>query len=179
MKGKKSIKAQKKPFFDSKEKIIGFSVAGAVVLILIIVLMLLETGDSKLVVKNNTDLKLDYVKTIYVNEEENTDLTDPVKTGSIDANKTYSKALKPVDLLNRKATCNISFKFEKHDEMYIDSGYFNENFKGTMKIAFTKTDDPNKLKMTVKAGNGLLPAKMTKCNDVFTVELNTGKVYDE
>lgn len=179
MSKKKSSKKQK-TFFDTKEKIIKACVWAGVVLLLIFVLMSIESGDSKLIVKNNTDLKLDYVSTKYVKEEEEDgDITEAVKTGSIAAHKTYSKVVDPVNLMSLEATCNIEFKFEDHDVMFIDAGYFNENFSGKTKITFSKTEDPNKLKMTVKAGNGLLSSNRTQCDEVFTVDLGTGKVYGE
>lgn len=174
---KKEKRAPRKNFFDSKEKIIGFSIAAAVLVILIAVVMLLDLKDEgRLIIKNDTDLKLEYVSAKYVSAE--TDLTQPVKTDSIDANKTFSMKVDPLEFIGYNANYNISLKFKDHDELSVDAGLFNTRFTGDIKIVFSKTKDPNKLKMTVKAKKGLIPSGKISCDDEYTVDFKEGAVYN-
>lgn len=178
MSKKKAKKMPKKTFFDTKEKKIGAGVAAALIIILIAVLMFIETvNQGNLYVKNDTEMKLEYVKTKYISGEY--DLTQYITTKSISANKDLSMKTEPVDFTQYKANYNIVFKFEGHEELTIDAGDFSNKFSGDMKIVFDKTDDDKILKMTVKAKTGLLASKLIQCDEEYTVDLARGVVYDK
>lgn len=166
----------KKPFFDSKEKIIGFSIGAAVLVILLTVIMVFELKDAgKLIIENDTDMELEYVSTNYILGEE--DLTQPLKTGSIEANKTLAVKADPFNYVGYDANYKIKFKFKDHDELYVDAGLFANKFTGDTKIVFDKTKDSNKLKMMVKAKTGIIQSRQISLDDEYTVDFERGLVY--
>jgi hypothetical protein len=173
---KKNDKKELKPkFFDSKSNIIKVSIAAAVILIMIAILMFTESRKGQFVVKNHTDLNLEYVSTRFV--DTNGAISDTVKTENIKAKKTGTATIEPVDLWNYDANCEVRIKFEGHDELLIDTGSFNDKFEGNIKVDLEKTGDPNLIKLKIKAGNGLLSTKLINCNETFTINLSAGEVY--
>ncbi len=176
MKVKKAKKTPKKTLLDTKAKKITAGAITAAVLIIIVVIMIIEeTQKSQLIIHNNTDLNLEYVKMKYVFPEG--DLTGEVQTDKIEANKSLTEEVAEVNLYGLEANCEITFKFENQDEMNIDAGSFSDIFKGKIKINFKKTDDPDIYKMTVKADTGLIPSKLISCDEEFTVDFKEGTVY--
>lgn len=174
MKNKKVSKYKKFDIFDTKAKRIGVCITTAVLLLLIAVLMLLEADKGQLIIKNNTDLNLEYVNAKYVYTEG--DVTAPLEIGSIKANDTYKAAIDSINLSGYSANYEIHFKFENYDEMFVDAGLFNAEFIGNMKVNFKKTDDPNILKMTVNAGNGLFNTNEIICDEKYNINLSTGEI---
>ena len=65
--------------------------------------------------------------------------------------------LEKMDLSYREANLEIRFKFEGYDELFVDAGYFNDEFKGKITISFTDTED-EKVILKVKASGGILPS---------------------
>jgi len=177
IKVKKEKKAPKKSLFDSKKMMIGLSAGAAVFIILIAVIMLIETkDDTRLIIKNDTDMKLEYVSTIYKSGE--TDLSLPFQTESINANKTLNVKSNPLEYNGYNANNHIKFKFKGHSALSVDAGLFNTRFSGDIKIVFSKTKDPNKLKMTVKANRGLIPSSLISCDENYTVDFKRKIVFD-
>ncbi len=176
MKETKETIVEKKKLFDTKGKVITAIAAAVIVLVLVAVLMYIETGYGKVTVKNKSDLKLEYVNTQFVYTEG--ELLKGIEAKDINAHKTFTANMDPIDLLGYEANYEIRFKFENHEELLVDAGIFNDNFDGNIKIEFKKTDDPNLLKMKVKASNGILPSKLIDCNETYTINLSEGKVLE-
>jgi hypothetical protein len=172
-------KGAKKELLDTKNKKITAGIITAAILIIIIVIMVIESGvKSQMTVSNNTDMNLEYVKVKYILYDE--DLTNSIQTDKIDANKSLTMNIIPANLLGVDgANFRVTFKFEGQNEIYADAGSFSDKFQGKMKIKFSKTEDPNLLKMTVKADTGLFSSELIDCNEVFTVDLSKGIVYND
>lgn len=163
-------------FFDTKGKIIGVCLTAAIIVLITIALMIVESGYGKLIVKNKSDLKLEYVKTSFVNM--NGTVASGLKTGSIDAEKNLTADIEEANLLGTDSNLEVRFKFENRDEMFTDAGKFNANFNGDIKITFEKTDDPNKIKLKIKASNGIFSTKSIDCNESFTIDLKEGQILE-
>jgi hypothetical protein len=176
IKNKKEEKKLSSSFFDTKGKIIGICIAAAVIVIVAIAVMLVESGYGKLNIQNKTDLKLKYVKTSFVNSEGT--VYDGVQTESIGSDKTLSTDLETVNLLYSESNLEVRFKFENHDDMMTDVGYFNAKFSGDIKITFERTDDPNKIRLKIKANNGVFRTREVDCNEEFTIDLTEGKILE-
>jgi hypothetical protein len=160
--------------FDTKRKIVSVILA-SVLLLLIFLFMFFESGDGQLIIKNKTDLNLEYVKAKFVYAQD--DVNTEIQTDSISANKTFTLPIDPINLSGYNANYEIRIKFENYDELLVDAGIFNDIFEGDIKIDFAKTDDPNLIKLKIKASNGLLPSKQINCNEEYTINLGEGKVY--
>ncbi|HKM00139.1 MAG TPA: hypothetical protein VJZ06_09540, partial [Mobilitalea sp.] len=83
-----------------------------------------------------------------------------------------------VDLLGKEANLEIRFKFKDYDEeMFVDSGYFNDRFGGNIKIEFIQKDD-DLVKLKVKASNGFIPSTLIQCDEVHDVYYKDGFIAE-
>ncbi len=176
---KKSTKhgaSQGLKILNTKGKVITAIVVASVLLLLSIVLMYMETGYGKLIIKNKSDLNLEYFDAKFVYMEG--DITELMEIDKIEAHKTFTEELEPINLLGFEANYEMRFKFENHEELLVDAGYFNEKFSGNIKVEFKKTDDPKIIKMKIKASNGILTSGLIDCDEEYTIDLNQGKVLE-
>ncbi|MDF2906674.1 MAG: hypothetical protein K0R34_1995 [Herbinix sp.] len=175
IKAKQPKPVKPETFFESKKKM---TIAGATVLAVLIiigVLLYIESTDNKIVIKNKTDLKLEYVKAFYVGPEEA--YTEGINVTELTAGETESIPQETINLLGAEANLEVRFKFEGYDELFVDSGYFNDIFSGKTSINFIPTND-GKIKMTVKARNGIINSKGIICDDYYTINLAEGYIED-
>jgi hypothetical protein len=164
--------------FNSKDAMIKAIIAVIIVLILIIVMMLVEKNDGKFTVKNNTDLKLEYVNSYFSGSGEDNS-TDFKAFDTIEANKSKSIAITdPLYFLNTEAEIIIKFKYENYEETTINAGYFNNTFSGGIKLSFNPTDDADLIKVKVVVKNGLLADSQVDCNEEYDVRLSDGYVFE-
>lgn len=173
---KENVQEFKSHFFNTKEKVIGICTAGAIILVLVVALMFVESSYGKFIVKNNSDINLENVSYVFVTSESV--ITNSVETGAISANSTYTSELEKANLKYSESNLEVHFNFEGHDELLTDVGYFNDNLNGNIKITFTKTDDPNLVKLHIKASNGIFSTNTTDCDSTFTVNVSEGKIYE-
>ena len=174
---KETVKDFKSHILDTKVKMVGVIVAGAIILVIAFILMFVESGYGKIIIKNNTDLNLDYVTPSFVFTDG-----DPIELGeikSINAHQTYSKPLDQVHLLNTEANLEVHFKYADHDELLTDAGIFTTNFAGNIKITYSKTNDPNLIKLKIKASNGIFQTDTVDCDETFLINLSEGKIYED
>jgi hypothetical protein len=165
----------KSVLMDSTKKGLLFGISGVIVLI-ILVLIIIENQNGRLKIKNNTDLKLEYVKTYFVDSEG--PLQDPFIFENVESDAKLVKPLEKMYLYDKGANLEIRFKFENYEDEYlVDSGYFNDNFDGNVNITFTKVED-GLVKLKVKASNGLLASNRIRCNEVTDVYYKEGKISE-
>lgn len=162
--------------FDSKAKIITASIIAAAIILVIIFLIIRESSYGKLIIANNTDIDIEYVKTSFVNEEGIVD--NGLQTGKIAAGNKLKSALEPVDLEYTESNLEVAFKLAGQDEMFTDVGYFNQRFYGNVKISFNKTDDPDIITIKIKAANGLFQSSSVNCNEEYDIDLKEGIILD-
>ncbi|HWT73298.1 MAG TPA: hypothetical protein VN258_01045, partial [Mobilitalea sp.] len=130
---------------------------------------------NKLVIKNNTNLKLEYVKTNFINADDS--INNSKTANNIDSHKTSTLTQKTIDLTGTNANLEVRFKFEGKDELFTDAGIFNDKLNGNVKITFTQKDD-NTINLTVKASNGLLTSNSIDCNEHYTINLKNGVISE-
>jgi len=168
-------KIPKKSFLNTKEKLVGTVIVSAVIMIIVAVLIFMESGDNQFVIKNNTDLKLEYINAYFVDAEG--PMEEGFKIENIEPNKSVVKESGIYDLLSKEANFEMRFKFENYDEILVDAGFFNDTFDGNITAVFEKSDDENII-LRVKAKNGLLPTKQIDCNEKYTINLSEGYVEE-
>ena len=178
MKRIKAKPTQKKGFLDTKEKVIAACITGAVILLVVFVLMLLENNKGKLIINNNTDYNLDYVNSYFVMSYEDATEISLKDIDGINANKKSITKFGEVDLRYTESNLEIVFQFENHEELFVDSGIFNDILKGNVNITFDQTKDPDIIKMKVKAKNGILPSKTIICNDEYMINLKDNEIME-
>lgn len=171
----KKKKQEEVKFFDKKSNIIKTAVIGLALLIIVIILMLLESGEGKTIVKNDTDLKLEYVKAYFVNAEGAMD--EGLSFTSIDAGSSVSSITGNHYLFGQEANLEVRFKFEGYDELFVDAGIFNDDFSENIKIAFEQLNQDD-IKLTVKAKSGIFTSDLINCDEQYTVKLSEGYVAD-
>ena len=162
-------------FFESKKKMTIAGIAVIAALLIIGVLIYIESTDNKIVITNKTDLKIEYLKAYYIGPEER--YTEGINVTDITPGKTESIPQETINLLGAEANLEILFKFEGYDELFVDSGYFNDIFSGKTTINFTPTKE-GKIMMTVKAKNGIINSNMIVCDDFYTINLAEGYIED-
>lgn len=169
----KQKKVNKKTI-KKEHKILILSI-GIILFILIALAIVVESVASNLTIKNNTDLKLEYLRYYFVGEEG--PVMDPVEYKNINSQKILKEDAPVINLMGREANLEIRFKFENYDSMFVDAGYFNDEFKGSIDILFEQKDS-NNIDFIVKASNGLLPSKRIQCNDKYNINLKEGYIED-
>lgn len=176
MKKIRRVKTKKndKNFFDTRTIVVG--IIAILVVMLTAVLMVLESTDGKIVIKNNTELKLDYVKTYFVDAEG--PMNDGMKIENLEPGNSTSSPITNINLAGTESNFEVRFKFENYDEIFVDAGYFNEDFKGNLAVSFEKTEDSNVIKVHVKASTGLLKSNLSYCNETSIVHLSEGFVEE-
>lgn len=167
----KDKKTKKESFFFSKKGFITMGISAAVLIIIFALMLIESTGKNKIVIKNNTDLKLEYVKLTFVNTEGA--LMEPLAFKNIASNKTGVYAGKDYYLTNLDANMEVRFKFENYDEIFTDAGIFNGILKGKIALSFDQKDSDT-VNVKIKASNGLFADKNIDCNETYTAHLKEG-----
>lgn len=173
-KPKSMMKQEEKKPMDMKSKAILFSVIGVAVLIMIVLIMI-ESLNGKIVISNNTNLKLEYVKAYFVDVEG--PVNDGFSTENLEAGKEFENALNKIDLLGTNSNLEVRFKFENQEEMLVDAGFFNDAFDGKITIDFSQKEE-DYAKLRVKASNGLLPSQLIQCDEEYIINLKEGYLED-
>ena len=167
-------KEQKAPM--SKNTKISLYVLAGIALLVVVLLIVLEIRDSKITVRNDSDIKLEYVKAYFVDMEGRI-FKEEMLFENIDKGDSSELLLDKINLLYREANLEIRFKLEGHDELFVDSGYFNDYFDGRISIDFKNADD-NKLLLKIKASVGLVPTPNIRCDEEHLINLTEGYVEE-
>lgn len=162
-------------FFESKKKMTIAGVAVLAVLLIISILIYMESTDNKIVIRNNSNLKLEYVKAFYVGPEEA--YNEGIQATELMPGKTESFPQETMNFLGAEANLEVRFKFEGYEELFVDAGYFNDIFSGRATINFTHLED-GKIKLAVKAKNGVITSNMIVCDEDYTINLAEGYIED-
>ncbi len=177
MKKIKSVnKPQQKAPIKGSTKIVLYSLAG-IALLLAVILILIESRSSKIIIRNDSDIKLEYVKAYYVDMEGSVS-DDKMLFENLEGGDFAELALEKINLSYHEANLEVRFKLDGQDEMFVDAGYFNEIFKGRINIDFKETDEDGKLLLKIKATNGVLPSPLTRCNEEHIINLSEGYVEE-
>ncbi|NLO08328.1 MAG: hypothetical protein GX129_00445 [Clostridiales bacterium] len=169
---KTNKKLQKKAPMKDSTKILLYSLAG-LVLLFVVILLVIEGMSSKIIIKNNSDVKLEYVKAYFVDIEG--PVSDDVKLfENLDRGDNSVLPLEKIDLAYRQANLEVRFKFEGHDELFVDAGYFNEIFSGRINIGFEDIDN-ERILLKVKASTGVIPSPHIDCDEEYVFNLATGE----
>ena len=174
MKKVKVKKDQKKEPMNKKIKILIYALAGVIAL-LSIMLILLESSSGYITVHNKSSRKLEYVKAYFVDMEGQ--FTETMLFEDLTDGDKLKLDLEKLDLSYREANLEVIFKFEGYDELFVDAGYFNDEFKGKITISFTDTED-EKVLLKIKASGGILPSPNISCNEEHIVNLEEGYVEE-
>lgn len=170
--GKKNAKnKQMKAPMNKNTKILIYALSG-IVFLAIIAIILVESSPSRFIAKNKTGKTLEYVKAYFVDAEGQ--FTDTMELEDLKNGDSKSIDLNRIDLSYTAANLEIRFKFEGYDELFVDAGYFNDVFDGSIKISFM--DDDGNVLLHVKASSGVLPNPNIDCNEEYTVNLEEGYV---
>lgn len=173
VKAKKMEKSEE--FFDSKKQLYRAGIVVAVILIIIGIFIYIENTDNKIVVNNNTDLKLEYVKAFFVGPEEA--YNEGINITDLAVGEKQVLPQEPINLFYAEANLEVRFKFEGHDELFVDAGYFDDNFSGKITINF-ETDKDGRISLKVKAKPGIFNNPRIICDEHFIVNLEEGYVED-
>lgn len=174
MKKKKEKNKQQKAPMNKNTKTLIFALAGLIALA-VIILIIVESFSGRIIIKNETDIKLEYVKAYFVDMEG--PFTQEILFEDLEKGDTAEFELEKIDFSYREANLEVRFKFEDYDEMFVDSGYFNEDFNGKILINFTDIDE-DKVLLKVKASGGILPSPNIICNEEHVVNLEEGYVEE-
>lgn len=166
-------KHQKAPMNKNTKNLV-YALAGSVFLVMAI-LIIIENTPNKLIVKNKTGKNLEYVKAYFVDDEGQ--LTKAIEIKDLKIGETAEFDLEKLYLTNLEAVFEIRFKFEGYDELFTDTGYFNDVFDGKITISFTDTDN-DKVLLNVKATTGILTNPNIICDEEYTVNLEEGYVEE-
>ncbi|NLL01247.1 MAG: hypothetical protein GX271_11395 [Clostridiales bacterium] len=172
---KTTNKQQEKAPMKDSTKILLYSLAG-LILLAIIVLISIENRSANITVRNKSDYKLEYIKAYFVDTEGRIS-EDDIVFENLESGDKAKLPLDKIDLLYREANLELRFKFEDKDEMFVDSGYFNDVFEGQISIDFDDIDD-DRVNLKVKASTGLLPSPYIDCNEEHILNLATGEVEE-
>lgn len=163
----KVSKTQKNNFLKKNYKYILIGLAGIAALITIF-FVIFESSRKKIVIDNDTDRKLEYVRA-YFREAEG-QVGEEVLFEDITAGGRSTDRLNQIDLSYLQANLRVRFKFEgMEDDLFVDAGYFNDIFNGKVTVRFIQTEE-ELIEMEVKASNGILPSPSIRCNETYIIE---------
>lgn len=172
MKNEKKNVEKKAAAFDPQKKriIVGGIIAAAV--LLMVVLMFIENSQGKIVISNNTGTKIEYVQVYFVGAEG--PLHEGFRVDDLEVGKAQRFPIGENKLLGAEANLEVRFKFEGSEEVFVDSGYFNDTFHGNITVDFTPSEETDIVNLHVKAANGLLKSNLIDCNDEFKINIAEG-----
>lgn len=156
---------------SQKRPIIIISIA-AVALLIMVILMVIESSEGKLKITNNTDANIEYVQAYFVGAEGR--ISDGFNFENMEAGKTNVVPSGEYELFGEEANLEVRFKFEGSNEVFVDAGYFNDNFSGNININFSNSDENNIVNLHVKAKNGVLKSNRVFCDDEFKIDIVEG-----
>ncbi|HHU72860.1 MAG TPA: hypothetical protein GXZ21_12645 [Clostridiales bacterium] len=156
---------------SQKRPIIIISIA-AVALLIMVILMVIESSEGKLKITNNTDANIEYVQAYFVGAEGR--ISDGFNFENMEAGKTNVVPSGEYELFGEEANLEVRFKFEGSNEVFVDAGYFNDNFSGNININFSNSDEDNIVNLHVKAKNGVLKSNRVFCDDEFKIDIVEG-----
>lgn len=168
---KKSGKKIENVAVSQKRPIMIISIA-AVALLIMVILMIIESGDGKLKITNKTDVNIEYVQAYFVGSEGR--ISDSFNFENLEAGKSNVVPSGEYKLLGEEANLEVRFKFEGSDEVFVDAGYFNDTFKGNIIIDFSNTQEDNIVELHVKADNGFLTSKLVVCDEKYMIDIVEG-----
>lgn len=172
---KKNNKKEIKAPMSNTSKVVLYALA-AVVLLVTIILLLIESGSGKVIVRNESGLKLEYVEAYFVDIEGPVN-DDVIFAENLDNGDKYEYSFDNIDLVGRQANYEIRFKFEGHERLFVDAGYFNDEFKGKIELDFIDSED-DKVLLKIKASAGILPSPHILCDEEHTINLEEGYVEE-
>lgn len=173
MKDTNNKKLQRISNFEISSKMIGIGIAVAVLILIMTILIFVENDRNKAVIKNKTDMKLEYVRAYFVDAEG--PVNEGFKTEAINVDESLTVPTEEVELLYSEANLEVRFKFENMEEQFVDAGIFNETFNGKVTIDFNQTSE-DEIDLKIKASNGLLSSQMIDCDEDFVYFLKEGYV---
>lgn len=172
---KRSAKPQPKKPMDLRAKII-LSVGVGVLVILVIILIIIESTGGKMIIRNQSDEQLEYIKAFFVDAEG--PVSYPIEITDLEPGGVSDNAMERINLLGREANLELRFKFTGYDEeLFVDSGYFNDVFKGKVSISFTQESD-DLIRLAVKASSGVLRSNLVSCDEVHDVYYKEGFIAE-
>lgn len=174
MKNKNTNKKKEKTVMSKNTKVLLLALAGLAFL-LVIIFVIIESLSSRVVVNNKSGKKLEYVKAYFVDMEDQ--FTETLLIENLEPGDQNEIKINKIDCTYRQANLEVRFKFEDYDEMFVDAGYFNDEFDGKITIKFSDTED-DKVLLKVKASAGILPTPNIICNEEFVVNLEEGYVEE-
>lgn len=168
---KKNIKKTENVTVSQRRPIIIISIA-VVALLIMVILMIVESGEGKLKIVNNTDSNIEYVQAYFVGSEGK--IGDSFNFDNLGAGQSEVVATGEHRLYGQEANLEVRFKYEGSDEVFVDAGYFNETFDGNIAIDFSNTNEDNIVNLHIKANNGLLKSNQVFCDDEFKIDIVEG-----
>lgn len=172
MKKVKAQKTQQKAPMSHNTKILLYALAGIVVLA-VIAMILVEGSASQILISNKSELKLESVETDFRDAESI--ISEKYEFENIENGETVKEDLEKMDFSYSEATIRVGFKFDGYEEMFVDTGYFNDQFNGKIKIDFSEMEDGNIL-LKVKASGGIIPSPNIICDEEHIIYLKEGYV---
>jgi len=150
--------------------------AAVVAILATIILIIAENTEKRIMVRNSSDIKLEYVKAYFVDSEGPVS-DDEMVFENLSKGEKSKLLLDKIDLAYRQANLEIRFKFEGYDELFVDAGYFNDIFKGSISVDFENLNE-GKVLLKVKANIGVLPSPNISCDEEHVVNLAEGYVEE-
>lgn len=167
-------KQQKAPMKNSTKAIIYGLVGIALVAAIIFIIIESATG---MTVTNKSSKKIEYVEAYFIDMEG--PVTEEVMLfENLESGDKSSISIDKIDLKYREANLEVRFKVEGLDEeLFVDAGYFNDDFDGKISVSFSDTED-DKVLLKVKASAGILPSPLIRCNEEHIINLAEGYVEE-
>lgn len=156
---------------SQKRPIIIISIA-VVALLIMVILMIVESGDGKLKIVNNTDTNIEYVQAYFVGPEGK--IGDGFNFDNLGTGQSQVVASGEHRLYGQEANLEVRFKYEGSEEVFVDAGYFNGTFKGNISIDFSDSNEDNIVNLHIKANNGFLKSNQIFCDDEFKIDIVEG-----
>ncbi len=140
--------------------------AGAVLVLLVILLIAESANTRRIVIKNDTNKEIESVRLYFENSDEDYYfVSDDLVSTPVAAGEKYTGSFEPQNNINAPGYfLIIRVKFAGEEEIETYAGYFTRTFTGKISLAFSQEED--NVLMNIKAGDGLFQStRYTDCDE--------------
>ena len=163
---------------SKKVKIIVAAVISVILVAVLVLVIIEETGKRTIRIANNTDKNIISLKVMFETEETSEELYT-LYEGSLKSKDSYKGSFDTMDFSTEAADIGMLVTFDGEDEIFVYDGFFPDRFDGTIDIEFYQAD--GKYRVGMKAYSGLFKneAKTGMKDDDYYFSFEDSEFYSE
>lgn len=136
---------------SKKVKIIIISIISLILVAVLALIVLEETGKRKIRIVNNTDKNIKGLEVFFETEDEGIELYS-LYNAELKSGQKYSASTELFDFENEAADLAMIVTFEGEEGIFVYDGYFYDRFDGAIDIEFYQAEGEYRARMSATSG---------------------------